>query len=77
MGAVKPLRPDADHPGERRAVRRGFINPYTVPSAAFWKLAQSKPNDTYRFHLVSVTEAQAARRAIDALCTESSLEDAG
>ena len=54
----------------------GFINPYTVPSAAFWKLAQSKPNDTYRFHLVSVTEAQAARRAIDALCTESSLEDA-
>ena len=55
----------------------GFINPYTVPSAAFWKLAQSKPNDTYRFHLVSVTEAQAARRAIDALCTESSLEDAG
>ena len=55
----------------------GFINPYTVPSAAFWKLAQSKPNDTYRFHLVSVAEAQAARRAIDALCTESSLEDAG
>ena len=55
----------------------GFINPYTVPSAAFWKLAQSKPNDTYRFHLVSVTEAQAARRAIDALCIESSLEDAG
>jgi len=55
----------------------GFINPYTVPSAAFWKLAQSKPNDTYRFRLVSVTEAQAARRAIDALCTESSLEAAG
>ena len=55
----------------------GFINPYTVPSAAFWKLAQSKPNDTYRFHLVSVSEAQAGRRAIDALCTESSLEDAG
>ena len=55
----------------------GFINPYTVPSAAFWKLAQSKPNDTYRFHLVSVSEAQAARRAIDALCSESSLESAG
>ena len=55
----------------------GFINPYTVPSAAFWKLAQSKPNDIYRFHLVSVAEAQAARRAIDALCAESSLEDAG
>ena len=55
----------------------GFINPYTVPSAAFWKLAQSKPNDTYRFHLVSVSEAQAARRAIDALCSEPSLERAG
>ena len=54
----------------------GFINPYTVPSAAFWKLAQSKPNDTYRFHLVSVADAQAARRTIDALCAESSLEDA-
>ena len=54
----------------------GFINPYTVPSAALWKLAQSKPNDTYRFHLVSVADAQAARRAIDALCAESSLEDA-
>ena len=55
----------------------GFINPFTVPSAAFWKLAQSKPNDTYRFRLVTVTEAQAERRRIDALCTESSLEDAG
>ena len=53
----------------------GFINPYTVPSAAFWKLAQSKPNDIYRFRLVSVADAQAARRAIDALCAESSLED--
>ncbi len=55
----------------------GFINPYTVPSAAFWKLAQSKPNDTYRFRLVTVQEAQAERRRIDALCTESSLESAG
>ena len=54
----------------------GFINPFTVPSAAFWKLAQSKPNDTYRFQLVSVTEAQAERRRIDALCTVSSLESA-
>ena len=54
----------------------GFINPYTVPSAAFWKLAQSKPNDTYRFRLVTVEDAQAARRAIDALCGASSLEDA-
>ena len=52
----------------------GFINPFTVPSAAFWKLAQSKPNDIYRFRHVSVEEAQEMRRAIDRLCTEESIQ---
>jgi biotin-dependent carboxylase-like uncharacterized protein len=51
----------------------GFINPYTVASAAFWKLAQSRPGDVYRFKAVSVRDAQAQRRAIDELCTETSL----
>jgi biotin-dependent carboxylase-like uncharacterized protein len=51
----------------------GFINPYTVPSAAFWKLGQSRPGDVYRFKAVSVDEAQALRRTLDALCRESSL----
>ena len=51
----------------------GFINPYTVASAAFWKLAQSRPGDVYRFKAVSVQEAQAQRRQIDKLCTETSL----
>jgi urea carboxylase len=51
----------------------GFINPFTVASAAFWKLAQSKPNDIYRFHRVSVEEAQDMRRAIDRLCAEESI----
>jgi biotin-dependent carboxylase-like uncharacterized protein len=51
----------------------GFINPFTVPSAAFWKLAQSKPNDIYRFKRVSVEEAQEMRRTIDNLCTEESI----
>lgn len=51
----------------------GFINPYTVPSCAFWKLAQSKPNDVYRFTRVSVAEAQALRREVDRLCTAESL----
>ncbi len=51
----------------------GFINPFTVPSAAFWKLAQSKPNDIYRFKRVSVDEAQEMRRTIDALCTKDSI----
>lgn len=54
----------------------GFINPYTVISAAFWKLGQSRPNEIYRFKAVTVREAQALRRAIDALCTEASLEAA-
>ena len=48
----------------------GFINPYTVPQAAFWKLGQSKPGETYRFKAVSVAEAQAMARRLGALCTE-------
>lgn len=52
----------------------GFINPYTVPTAAFWKLAQSRPGDTYWFVEVGVEDAQAMRRQIDRLCAEESLE---
>ena len=55
----------------------GFINPYTVPTCAWWKLGQSRPNETYRFAEVSVAEAQSRRRRIAALCTAESLEDAG
>ena len=51
----------------------GFINPYTVPQAAFWKLAQSKPGETYRFKAVTVSEAQAMARALGAFCAESSI----
>lgn len=54
----------------------GFINPFTVPSAAFWKLGQSRPNETYEFELVSVEEAQARKRAINVLCSEDSIEQA-
>lgn len=46
----------------------GFINPYTVPSAAFWKLAQARPGDVFRFRAVSLEESQASRRRIDRLC---------
>jgi 5-oxoprolinase (ATP-hydrolysing) subunit C len=52
----------------------GFINPYTVPTGAFWKLAQSRPGDRYRFHAVSLAAAQELRRRIDALCRRESLE---
>ncbi len=52
----------------------GFINPYTVPSAAFWKLGQSKPGEIYRFKAVTVEEAQALRRRERDICTEDSIE---
>ena len=52
----------------------GFINPYTVPSAEFWKLGQARPGQRYRFREISLEEAQARRRAIDALCVEASVE---
>ncbi|HLJ63425.1 MAG TPA: biotin-dependent carboxyltransferase family protein [Stellaceae bacterium] len=51
----------------------GFINPYTVPSAAFWKLGQAKPAELLRFKAVSVDAAQALRRTIDGYCTEASI----
>ena len=52
----------------------GFICPYTVPSATFWKLGQTRPNETYRFKEVSVQAAQALRRHLNGVCTAESLE---
>jgi 5-oxoprolinase (ATP-hydrolysing) subunit C len=52
----------------------GFINPYTVPQAAFWKLGQSRPGEIYNFKAVSVDEAQAMARRLRELCTEASIE---
>lgn len=46
----------------------GFICPLTVASAAFWKLAQSRPGDSLRFMQVEVAEAQRLARALDVLC---------
>jgi biotin-dependent carboxylase-like uncharacterized protein len=54
----------------------GFINPFTVPSAAFWKLGQLRPNDVLHFTRVSLQEAQDLRRALDRSCTAGSLEPA-
>ncbi|UZE50914.1 biotin-dependent carboxyltransferase family protein [Rhodopseudomonas sp. P2A-2r] len=51
----------------------GFINPYTVPSAAFWKLGQAKPGERFHFKLVSVDEAQALAARMTALCVPASL----
>lgn len=54
----------------------GFINPYTVPSATFWKLAQSKPNDIYRFKSITLDAAQGMRRRINRMCNEDSIGQA-
>jgi len=52
----------------------GFINPYTVPQCAFWKLGQAKPGEILNFKLVTVAEAQKSAAEIGALCDESSIE---
>jgi urea carboxylase len=52
----------------------GFINPYTVPSAALWKLGQSRPGDIYRFRAISVADAQKLAREQTSIVGASSLE---
>ena len=51
----------------------GFINPFTVPSASFWKLGQARPGNVLRFKAVTLKEAQDLRRALDRTCTADSL----
>ena len=51
----------------------GFINPYTVPSASFWKLGQSKPGEIYHFNVVTVDEANESRSKQQQICSESSI----
>lgn len=51
----------------------GFINPFTVVTAAFWKLGQARPGDALRFAEVSLDEAYDLRRRLDHICMPSSL----
>ena len=51
----------------------GFIVPYTVPSASFWKLGQAKPGDRFNFVEISVEKAQALRAEQTMICNEASL----
>jgi len=51
----------------------GFINPYTVPSAAFWKLGQSRPGEIYRFKSISIDDAQTLRKKLSTICSASSI----
>lgn len=54
----------------------GFINPYTVPSAAFWKLGQAKPGERLHFRLVTVAEAQRISKEIAERCVRENLVNA-
>ena len=51
----------------------GFIVPYTVPSAPFWKLGQAKPGDNFNFIEISVEKAQTLRAEQTMICSEASL----
>jgi urea carboxylase len=51
----------------------GFIVPYTVPSASFWKLGQAKPGDILNFIEISVEKAQELRAEQSAICSKASL----
>ena len=51
----------------------GFIVPYTVPSASFWKLGQAKPGDILNFKEISVEKAQELRAEQSVICSEASL----
>ena len=51
----------------------GFIVPYTVPSASFWKLGQAKPGDSFNFVEISVEKAQTLRAEQSIICSELSL----
>ena len=51
----------------------GFIVPYTVPSASFWKLGQAKPGDIFNFKEISVEKAQELRAEQSEICSEASL----
>ena len=51
----------------------GFIVPYTVPSAAFWKLGQAKPGDILTFREASLEKAQEMRLEQTLICSEKSI----
>jgi urea carboxylase len=51
----------------------GFIVPYTVPSASFWKLGQAKPGDSFNFVEISVEKSQTLRAEQTKICSETSL----
>ena len=57
-----------DYPGRIGYWAQGF-----PPSGAFWKLGQAKPAEILHFKSVTVDEAQALRRKIDAACSDAGI----
>jgi biotin-dependent carboxylase-like uncharacterized protein len=53
----------------------GFINPFTVPSAALWKVGQAQPHHILHFKQVTLHDALELRRDLDARCGSTSLRD--
>jgi biotin-dependent carboxylase-like uncharacterized protein len=53
----------------------GFINPFTIAIAAFWKLAQAKPNEALTFRRVDRAGAAALGADIDAKTQPEILEN--
>lgn len=51
----------------------GFINPFTIPSGAFWKIGQARPGDTLRFQRVTIEQANKLRQDLDAVCNRQNL----
>ncbi|MDK3019864.1 5-oxoprolinase subunit C family protein [Pseudodonghicola flavimaris] len=52
----------------------GFINPFTVASAAFWKLAQARPGEVLNFRRIDRDEAGRLRAHLDAMTRPEVLE---
>lgn len=52
----------------------GFINPFTVASAALWKLAQARPGETLRFRRIDRDEAARLRAELDAMTSKAVLD---
>lgn len=53
----------------------GFINPFTVISAALWQFGQGRPGDIFRFERVSIDEALAIRDRFEESSSVAVLED--
>ncbi len=52
----------------------GFINPYTVPVCAFWKLAQCAPEQKIKFTKISIDQAKKNNAIENTKCLKKNLK---